>query len=143
MSPALPGFSGRQAIRTLETLGYEEVSRRGSHVKLRNESGRTVIVPDHRELARGTLASILRQAGVPIEDSSTRFDRVRRQLRQPSRRDATAAISITARVILSSIGSMRCCGPATLMAARTRLVRSRIGPDTLSTPISDSPRLWA
>jgi predicted RNA binding protein YcfA (HicA-like mRNA interferase family) len=68
VSPSLPVVSGRQAIRALETLGYEEVSRRGSHVKLRNESGRTVIVPDHRELARGTLASILRQAGVQIED---------------------------------------------------------------------------
>ena len=68
MSPALPVVSGRRTIRALGKLGYSEVSRRGSHVKLRNESGRTVIVPDHRELARGTLASILRQAGVPIED---------------------------------------------------------------------------
>jgi predicted RNA binding protein YcfA (HicA-like mRNA interferase family) len=41
-----------------------EVSQRGSHLKLKNESGRVVIVPMHRELAPGTLGSILRQAGL-------------------------------------------------------------------------------
>lgn len=49
-------------------VGFAEVSRKGSHVKLRNDSGRTVIVPDHRELARGTLASILRQAGIGVDE---------------------------------------------------------------------------
>jgi predicted RNA binding protein YcfA (HicA-like mRNA interferase family) len=38
------------------------VSTRGSHQKLHHDDGRVVIVPLHRELARGTLASILRQA---------------------------------------------------------------------------------
>lgn len=68
MSPALPVVSARQTIRALAKVGFGEVSRKGSHVKLRNESGRTVIVPDHRELARGTLASILRQAGVAVDE---------------------------------------------------------------------------
>ena len=68
MSPALPVVSAKQTIRALAKVGFEEVSRKGSHVKLRNESGRTVIVPDHRELARGTLASILRQAGVAVDE---------------------------------------------------------------------------
>ncbi len=68
MSPALPVVSARQTIRALEKVGFAEVSRKGSHVKLRNGSGRTVIVPDHRELARGTLASILRQAGIAIDE---------------------------------------------------------------------------
>ncbi|MFP5331731.1 MAG: type II toxin-antitoxin system HicA family toxin [Acidimicrobiia bacterium] len=68
MSPALPVVSARQTIRALEKAGFAEVSRKGSHVKLRNESGRTVIVPDHRELARGTLASILRQAGIAVDE---------------------------------------------------------------------------
>jgi predicted RNA binding protein YcfA (HicA-like mRNA interferase family) len=68
VSPALPVVSAKQTIRALAKVGFEEVSRKGSHVKLRNESGRTVIVPDHRELARGTLASILRQAGVAVDE---------------------------------------------------------------------------
>ena len=37
-------------------------------MKLRNQGGRTVIVPIHRELARGTLAAILRQSGVTVSE---------------------------------------------------------------------------
>jgi predicted RNA binding protein YcfA (HicA-like mRNA interferase family) len=44
------------------------VSQRGSHLKLRHADGRTVIVPLHRELARGTLRSILRQAGLTADE---------------------------------------------------------------------------
>ena len=50
-------------IAALERAGFVQVSQRGSHVKLRSDGGRVVIVPTHRELARGTLGSILRQAG--------------------------------------------------------------------------------
>lgn len=63
--------SGRQVIRALERAGFTRVSQRGSHVKLRrqaSEGERTVIVPLHDELAPGTLASILRQAGMRRED---------------------------------------------------------------------------
>lgn len=67
MSPSLPIVSGRDVVRALATVGFVEVSQRGSHVKLRNEGGRTVIVPMHRELARGTLRSILRQADLTVE----------------------------------------------------------------------------
>lgn len=68
MSPALPVVSGREVIRALEKAEFAQVSQRGSHVKLRNDAGRTVIVPLHRELARGTLASILRQSGVSVDE---------------------------------------------------------------------------
>lgn len=51
--------SGREVVRALAKVGFSEVSQRGSHLKLRNREGRTVIVPMHRELARGTLRSIL------------------------------------------------------------------------------------
>ena len=52
----------------LEKADFSRVSQRGSHLKLRNPAGRTVIVPLHRELARGTLRSILRQAGLTTEE---------------------------------------------------------------------------
>jgi predicted RNA binding protein YcfA (HicA-like mRNA interferase family) len=55
-------YSAREVLAALQRAGFERVSRRGSHVKLRNAAGRTVIVPDHREIARGTMRSILRQA---------------------------------------------------------------------------------
>jgi predicted RNA binding protein YcfA (HicA-like mRNA interferase family) len=67
VSPSLPVVSGRAVVRALLRAGFAEVSRRGSHVKLRNAAGRTVIVPMHRELARGTLRSILRQADLTVD----------------------------------------------------------------------------
>ena len=63
MSPALPVVGGADVIAALTKAGFVQVSQRGSHVKLRRE-GRTVIVPLHRELAPGTLRSVLRQAGL-------------------------------------------------------------------------------
>jgi predicted RNA binding protein YcfA (HicA-like mRNA interferase family) len=63
VSPALPVVSGAAVVVALAKVGYEQISHRGSHVKLRRD-GRTVIVPLHRELAPGTLRSILRQASL-------------------------------------------------------------------------------
>ena len=65
-------YSAREVLAALKRAGFEEVSRRGSHIKLRHEDRRTVIVPDHREIARGTMRSILRQAGMTPEE----FDRL-------------------------------------------------------------------
>ena len=58
----LPQLSGAEVAGALRRARFEDVSQRGSHPKLRHADGRTVIVPMHRSLARGTLASILRQA---------------------------------------------------------------------------------
>ena len=68
MSPRLPRVSGDEAVRVLQRAGFAPVSQRGSHHKLRHADGRTVIVPVHRELATGTFASILRQAGLNAAD---------------------------------------------------------------------------
>jgi hypothetical protein len=58
------------------------VSQRGSHAKLRGSEGRTVIVPNHREVARGTMRSILRPADLTVEEferlGGVRAARVRR-----------------------------------------------------------------
>ena len=61
-------LSGREVCRILETHGFVEVRRRGSHVVMQQadaEETVTVPVPDHRELRTGTLLSIIRQSGVP------------------------------------------------------------------------------
>jgi len=53
----------------LRRAGFEPGKQRGSHLKLHHTtSGRVCIVPMHRELATGTTASILRQAGLLPED---------------------------------------------------------------------------
>ena len=71
MSPQLPVVSRSEVVKALKASGFDQVSQRGSHTKLRNGEGRTVIVPLHRKLAAGTLRSILRQAGLTIEELAT------------------------------------------------------------------------
>ena len=65
----------REIKRRLEVVGFVEVSQKGSHVKFARTIGeetRTAIVPHHREVSIGTLASILRQSGI----TSDEFDRL-------------------------------------------------------------------
>ena len=69
--PKLQRVSGAEAIRTLERLGFVQIRQRGSHVVLTKQAQGGDIgcsVPLHRELAIGTLRSILRQAKVSPED---------------------------------------------------------------------------
>ena len=69
--PRFPVVSGRDTIRALEKAGFTFIDQEGSHMKLRmrkQERTYTVIVPLHPELARKTLSSILRQAGLSLED---------------------------------------------------------------------------
>ena len=57
-------YSYRQVIKVLESLGFIVRGQRGSHIKLKNGFGRTVIVPRRREIPLGTFDSILQQAGI-------------------------------------------------------------------------------
>jgi predicted RNA binding protein YcfA (HicA-like mRNA interferase family) len=53
----------------LGQLGWEVVRQRGSHVRLKHPARSTVlVVPLHRELKRGTLSGILRDAGLGREE---------------------------------------------------------------------------
>ena len=65
-----PVISGRRIVRALERAGYAEDRQRGSHIVLRHSlpPHRRVVVPDHREMARGTLRAILRNAGLSVEE---------------------------------------------------------------------------
>ena len=61
----------RTVRRKLLAAGFVETSRKGSHVKFVKagpEGTRTAIVPDHREIAIGTLRSVLRQAGLTADE---------------------------------------------------------------------------
>ena len=64
----LPVISGRECVRALTHAGFSVKRQEGSHIILRRDSPfAQVAVPDHRELDRGTLRAILRQAGITIE----------------------------------------------------------------------------
>jgi predicted RNA binding protein YcfA (HicA-like mRNA interferase family) len=68
--PKLPRISGDDAVRALQRLGFQIARQRGSHIVLRRGSSGCV-VPNHRELKVGTLAGVLRQAGVSNEEFIT------------------------------------------------------------------------
>jgi len=64
--PLLPA---RKVINAMIRLGYFIDHQKGSHVVLkRNDGQRTVVIPDHNELDRGTLKAILKQSGIEIEE---------------------------------------------------------------------------
>jgi predicted RNA binding protein YcfA (HicA-like mRNA interferase family) len=65
--PKLPRISGIECTKALTKLGFEEVRQRGSHVVMK-KGGIGCVVPMHKEIKAGTLAGILRQAGVSAAD---------------------------------------------------------------------------
>ena len=65
----LPVISGRECIDALARAGFYVLRQRGSHVIARRDAPfAEVVVPDHKELDRGTLRSILRQAGLSTDE---------------------------------------------------------------------------
>lgn len=64
--PKLPVVSGAEVVRALEWLGFVVARQRGSHIVMRRGS-MGCVVPNHRELKVGTLAGLLKQAGVSPE----------------------------------------------------------------------------
>ncbi len=65
----LPVISGMECVKALEKIGFSVNRQRGSHIILVREEPRiTVSVPDHKELDRGTLRSIIRQVGLSVEE---------------------------------------------------------------------------
>ncbi len=67
---ALPVVSGRDVVKALGKIGYVLDRQRGSHMILRQKTQphRRLTVPDHQEVARGTLRAIIRQSGLTVEE---------------------------------------------------------------------------
>jgi predicted RNA binding protein YcfA (HicA-like mRNA interferase family) len=63
----LPVLKPEQVIKGLEKNGFHFVRQRGSHRKYK-KGGRIAIVPMHYEVAKGTLASILEQSGLTLDE---------------------------------------------------------------------------
>lgn len=65
----LPAVSGADAIRAFAYAGYDVDHQTGSHVILRNRNApfRRLSVPNHRELAKGTLRALIRESGLTVE----------------------------------------------------------------------------
>jgi predicted RNA binding protein YcfA (HicA-like mRNA interferase family) len=74
--PKLRVLSGKEVVKILSKFGFEVVSQRGSHVKLRrilpDGTKQTLTVPLHDELDKGTLKAIIRQASRYIPEEELR-----------------------------------------------------------------------
>ena len=65
----LPTISGRECIKALEKIGFYFKRQEGSHVVMRRDDPFSqVVVPDHKELDRGTLRAIIRQSGLSVNE---------------------------------------------------------------------------
>lgn len=66
----LPVVSGSQAAKVLCRIGYEVDVQEGSHMILRHSEPphRRLSVPNHKELAKGTLRTLIREAGLTVQE---------------------------------------------------------------------------
>lgn len=69
----LPQVSGRDVVKLLMRIGYEQDRVRGSHIMMRQTASphRRLTIPNHDPVAKGTLRAIIRQAGLSVEEFVT------------------------------------------------------------------------
>jgi len=67
--PSLPRLSGRDVVKVFARDGWQMARQRGSHmILIKPGNMATLSVPDHREVAKGTLRSLIRASGLSMED---------------------------------------------------------------------------
>jgi predicted RNA binding protein YcfA (HicA-like mRNA interferase family) len=64
----VPLLSGRQVMAALQRLGFVEIHRKGSHVKMEHPDGRRIVFPFHAEVDRYTLKGALQDADVDLAE---------------------------------------------------------------------------
>ena len=65
----IPSISGKDCIKALKKIGFYQKRRESSHVILRRDNPfAQIVVPDHQQLAKGTLRAIIRDADLSIEE---------------------------------------------------------------------------
>jgi predicted RNA binding protein YcfA (HicA-like mRNA interferase family) len=64
----LPLLSGKQVLAALKRLGFAELHRKGSHVKMGHPDGRIIVFPYHDEVDRYTLKGALKDASIEIDN---------------------------------------------------------------------------
>lgn len=66
----LPVVSGAEVVKAMEKVGFAFDRRKSSHIVLRNVAPphRRPTIPDHDEVAKGTLRSLIRDAGLTVDE---------------------------------------------------------------------------
>lgn len=68
--PKLPVVSGKEAVKAFGKIGYIPDHQTGSHMILRhiNEPYRRLSIPNHREISKGLLRDLIKEAGLTVEE---------------------------------------------------------------------------
>lgn len=68
--PKIPIVSAIKVIKVLSKIGYEADHQTGSHIILRHRETphKRLTVPNHKEIARGTLKAIIEEAGLTVQE---------------------------------------------------------------------------
>ena len=66
---ALPTLSGKETVRVFESFGWRIARQRGSHIVMTKEGKNvTLSIPNHKEVAKGTLRSLIRSASLTVDE---------------------------------------------------------------------------
>lgn len=68
--PKLPAVSATEIIKVASKLGYGFVRQKGSHIILKNNEGKVLVIPNHKTLKKGTLLQIIKVLGITKEKLS-------------------------------------------------------------------------
>ena len=64
-----PVLSGQEVVRVFESFGWGVARRRGSHIIMTKDGeNATLSIPEHKEVARGTLRSLIRAANLTVDE---------------------------------------------------------------------------
>jgi predicted RNA binding protein YcfA (HicA-like mRNA interferase family) len=67
--PPLPVLSGRDAVKVFESFGWRVARQSSSHIiMVRDDQPVTLSIPDHKEVAKGTLRSLIRSANLTVAE---------------------------------------------------------------------------
>ncbi len=68
--PKLPVVSGIETVKAFSKIGYEVDHQTGSHIIIRQRKypHRRLTVSNHKEVAKGTLRGLIKQAGLTVEE---------------------------------------------------------------------------
>jgi len=65
----LPVLSGQEVVRVFKSFGWSVARQRGSHIIMtRQDEIVTLSIPDHKEVAKGTLRSLIRSANLTVDE---------------------------------------------------------------------------
>jgi predicted RNA binding protein YcfA (HicA-like mRNA interferase family) len=66
---SLPGLSVKDVVKTLQNLGWVVSRQSGSHIIMTKDGEvATLSIPNHREVAKGTLRSLIRSANLTVDE---------------------------------------------------------------------------